>query len=182
MKSKIYKLFTLVLFFSVCITLFLLTDANEASITYNNDGLPVDVDAQIAAQSEAINNAIYVKSNLSPEQYAGMWIDEYHKLNIGFVSQYSMNFMKDKNVIYHEFRYTLKELLQFQNETFYALLASEEIEVQTLMLDESQNVIIATFDKHLENKVLSSKVISELIESKILIVEFSDTPLVVILD
>jgi len=56
------------------------------------------------------------------------------------------------------------------------------IKGQAVGLDESLNSIVAVFDKNLEYEIMSSKAISELIESKILIVEFSDTPLVVKLD
>jgi len=181
MKKKMIKFITLFLFFSLLITLFSYSGANESTVVDNN-GLPADVAAQIAAQSEAINNAIKLKSTLSLGEYAGMWIDKNNVLNVGYVNQDSINIMKERNVIYHEFRYTLEELLKFQNDTFYKILDSEGIKGQGVRLDESLNTIIATFDKQLEPQIMSSNAINEFIESKILIVEFSDTPITFTLD
>jgi hypothetical protein len=181
MKKKMNKFIALFLFISIMITLFSYVGANE-SPSVDNSGLTVEMEAQIAAQSEALNNAITVKSTLSSRQYAGMWIDENKVLNIGYLEQDSMNFMKDENAIYHKFRYSLEELLQFMDVTLYKILDSEGIVVQTVMLDESLNAIIATFDKQLEHVVMSSKAINEFIESKILIIKFSDTPIDVTLD
>jgi hypothetical protein len=175
MKNRLPKFITLSLILSLFFTLLSTIGAYDTPTAFHK-GLSVDVASQIAAQNEAVDNAVQIKSTLLPGQYGGMWIDDNQKLNIGVTNKDYMNFVRSENVIFHEFCYSLEELLQFKD-TISTMLSAEEIECQSVMLDESQNAIIVTFDKEIEPEVMLSVNIKRYVDSKILIIEFNDSPM-----